>query len=465
MSLDQFVEFQIIVTNSGLTIDGFGLIGLVTHKNLFTNRTKLYSRTADMVTDGFASDSPEVNAAKRIFQQSPSPKKISLLRASGSAVIQKYEVGIASVKNSTVYTIDIEGEGFDAATVTITSGGSATNDAIATSLMNGINAIVDKTFTATLIGSSGTKTIQILGNAALAFFSVAIDSYTLLSIAQTHDDFDIAAELDEILKKDKTFYWVTTLYNSQDYVLAVADWVETNKKVYVVDVNESGSIEQLGGLGLGSDTPTDTLESLLLLSYTRTLYQWHQRPAAFMSAGLEGLLAPKNVGRWTAKGKTIIGVEPSTLDTDQTTNLLSRRANAYTSEGGKNVTWEGTVGNTTYAFLDVTVDLDWVAVNTVAACFGVSTSNDIVDYTDEDIAMYIGAIKGLVIQEALSTTHKIMAPGTPDDPNDPAPSITFPKVADIDPAVRALRELPDGLLSFRLAGAVHKVFVQATVSF
>ena len=462
MSLDQFVDFEIQVNNSGVTREGFGLIGILSHKNLFAARTKLYARTADMVTDGFAIDSPEVRSASRILQQQPSTKRVLVLRASDSAVIQKYELPVKDTRDDTDYIVTIEGEGFDKTVCTHDSGSGATATSIVDALVILLNAIVDKTFTATNVGD----VLTIIGDDVGDWFSVEIDSYDLLGIAQTHDDFDIAASLDAIIRKDRSWYWIDTSFNSQDYVLAVSAWVEENKRAYIVDVNESDSVEVLGGLALGSDTPTDTLESLCLLEQRRTLYQWHQRPAAKLSAGLMGLLAPKNTGRWTAKGKTVVGVEPANLDDNQVANLLSRRANSYTAEGGKIVTWEGTIANLEYGFLDVTVSLDWVSDATIKACFAVSTANDIVNFTDEDIAMYEAAIKGQVILEALSPSHKIMAPGSLVNPDtDPPPSISFPLVADIDPSVRALRELPDGQLTFRLAGAVHKVFVRATVSF
>ena len=461
MSLDQFVDFQILVNNSGLTKQGFGLIGVLTHKNHFSGRSKLYSRTADMITDGFGSDSPEVRCVSQILKQPTHPPRVLLIKAL-STVTMIYTIKVTSVLNTTDYKVTIGGEGFAQTTVTYTSDGSATNDEIVDGLLALLNAVVSKNFTCTTSGGSGSHVLVITGNASPNWFYATLDiaDTDLLAIAQTTLNNGIAAELDAIKSKDNTWYWIATLYNSQDYVLNVADWVETNKKLYFVDVNDSDAITTVLS---GAD---DTLAALLALSYTRTYYNYYPDQSYFFSAGLEGLLAPKNVGRWTAKGKTVIGVPAADLNDNHEANILARRGNSYTFEGGKSVTWEGQIANTTYGFIDVTVCLDYISDTTIQTCLEVETANDIVNYTDEDIAMYEGAIKGNVIQDALSPSHKIMAPGNPDDPaNDPAPSISFPRVADIDPSVRALRELPNGQLTFRLAGAVHKVFVVATVSF
>lgn len=461
MSVDQFVDFQILVNNSGLTKQGFGLIAVVTHKNLFPGRSKLYSRTADMITDGFASTSPEVRCVSQILKQPTHPPRVLLIKAT-SSVVMTYVITVGAVINNEAYPLTIGGEGFAETLCTYTSDGSATNDEIVNGWVALLNAVASKNYTAAATGSVGSKALTITSNASPNWFYVTVDPANTDNIvmANTTVGTGIDTELDAIKAKDNSWYWIATLYNSQSYVLLVADWVEANKKLYFVDVNDTHSISTVLS---GAD---DTLAALHGLSYTRTYYNYYDNQSFFFSAGLEGLLAPKNVGRWTAKGKTVIGVPAVNINDNHTANILARRGNSYTFEGGKNVTWEGQIANTSYGFVDVTINLDYISDTTIKTCLGVETANDIINYTDEDIAMVEGAIYSQVILDALSPSHKIMAPGNPDDPdNDPPPSIAFPRVADVDPSVRALRELPDGQLTFRLAGAVHKIFVVATVSF
>src|SRR5579859_4785343 len=177
-----------------------------------------------------------------------------------------------------------------------------------------------------------------------------------------------------------------------------------------------------------------------------------------------GLLAPKNPGRWTAAFKTLVGVPPVPLSPNQETNLEARRCGSYTSEGGRNITWDGEVANTTYGFLDVFVKLAFTINDLQSALFGVLVGNDVVGFTDDDLQKFVAAGKG-VIKRGVSDTYKIMAPGDPNNPDDPPPSFTVPRVTDIDPSARALREVPDCQLTFRLQGAAQKVFVTITASF
>ncbi len=551
MSQSAHINFTIQFNSSGITRLGFGLIGILSHRPaLFAGRSKLYTRTADAITDGFPADGPEVRAMTRIFGQSPRPPRVAILRADDSAVIQKYQIDV-TVADSSLYELDVQGEGFDDATISYTSGADAEQGQIHGALAIGLNAIVDKNFTATftplvyadqvftaaasteiftkaahtfqtgdgpfhvsnsggalptglvaatdywvividantfylatslanaIAGShlsistdgTGTQTISdtadtvrpadpitITGTAANDWFSIGTTEIDLIGIKQTHDDFDVATALGAIILKDNTWYWLETNFNSKSYVLAVAEWCEANAKTYICDVNETEACTVVVGDG------TDTLAALVALEYKRTMYCFHHRPAAMMSAGLEGELAPKAPGLWTAAYKGIIGVEASPLNETHMANLDARRATYYKQEFDRSFTWQGQVANPDYGFLDVTVSLDWVSDDFVKSLAGKFIGSDSIGYDDADFQILIAAGKGSIAR-AVSPAHKIMAPGDPNNPLDPPPSFTLPSVADIDPAVRALRNIPDGQLTFRLRSSAHSADVTATVSF
>lgn len=553
MSLDQFVNFQILVNNSGVQRAGFGLIGMLTYKTHFAGRSKLYGRTADMITDGFAATDIEVRAVTRILQQNPHYPNVLLLRGSNPPT-QVYVVDATAVDKAE-YDMTVVGEGFADTDISYVAGVGTTVALINDNLLTQLNAVSGKNYLAAfaplvvsplvvtadatsnlldhaahglhhgagpfqftnsggalpggiaaatnywvihttgmdadhfeiattlanaLAGTfvditdagTGTQTMSDTGatvdpsvpftvtaSAAGNWFGLDSHDVDLIANTQTYADPGIAADLDAISKKDSTWYYLDTLWNSKACVLGAASWVEANGKAYAPTVNDSGACTVAIG-----DTPTDAPAALFALEYKNTMYMYHDAPQSFLSEGLIGLLSPKNVGLWTAKGKTPTGVVPVPLTPEHQANLLARKCGSITFEAGRNVTWEGEVANPDYGFFDIKVSLDFVSDAVIKAGFGALVSLDKVAYTDEDIAVIQGAIEGVIL-DCVSSAHKIMAPGTPDDPTDPAPSIVFPKVADIDPSVRALRELPDGQLTFRMQGAVHKIFVTATVSF
>lgn len=553
MTIDRFINLTVQVNNSGVARFGFGVVGLLSHKNKFPQRSRLYKRTADMISDGYAADSVEVRMATALSNQSPHPPSWLVLRADDAAPTQQYTESAGTVADTTPYSIDVDGEGVTPSTATYTSGVGAIRAQIHAGLVTDLNAvtgknylaafaaapvIAPKTFTAdhttshlTTAGhgyltgdgpveltnsggalpaglllatdywmvrvdantfglatslanalasppvlasfsdnGTGTQTVSqdttlrpdspytVTGSAPGNWFSLAVENATLLNNAQTHTDPGTAAALAAIILQDNTWFWIVSAFNSKLVAEAIAGFAEPNGKAFVVDFVDTDAANTV--VSGAVDAPA----ALFGLGYKQTMYDYHNVPAAMMSPAFVGLLAPKNPGRWTAAFKTLVGVPPVNLTPAQETNLEARRCGSYTSEGGRNITWDGEVANTTYGFLDVFVKLAFVANDLSSALFGVLVGNDVVGFTDEDLQKFVAAGKG-VIKRGVSDQYKIMAPGDPNDPNDPPPTFTVPRVADIDPSARALRDVPDMQLTFRLQGAVQHADVTITATF
>ena len=452
MTIDQHVDVTIVVSNAGIARAGFGLAGHLSYKSLWPERLRLYNRLSDVIADGFVASSPEALFAAQQFAQSPHPTQVAILRGTLPPT-QRYSMSVASVLNNHLYELKVKGEGVTATTVSYTSDGTATDAEIAAGLVAALNAVVGNNYLAAGAASPFTATADAAGN----WFSIESVNPTEISIIQNHADPGIATDLAAIQLANPNWYALHTAFNSYAMVLAAAAWVEAETKEYIVSVNDSLSITAAPG---GSDI----LDDLAALNYKRTVGAYHPSPAQMFDAAWEGRLLPLNPGAWTAAYKTLSGVEATIFTATQIANLDGKRASYYKSEAGRSITWEGKVGSTTYGFLDVTVALDFVLDDIQKSVFGILVSLDKVAYTDEDIAIIRGAVEGAV-DRAKSDLYKIVAPGTPGDPNDPEPTVSFPKVADIDPSTRALRQLPDGVVNFRLQGAVHKVFIDLTVTF
>lgn len=279
-----------------------------------------------------------------------------------------------------------------------------------------------------------------------------------LAIAQTMADPGIATDLTNIYLADKDWYYLYMPWHSEAIVLATAAWIEaTPFKAYMADLVDT-SIESTAA------SSGDVADQLADLNYKRTHYTLRRKPNQMYGAGLAARLAPLPVGSWTAAYKTVVGSTADDFTATEEAHLEAKRCNYYKSEAGRSISWEGKVGNTDYGFLDVVVALDFVVDLIQKRVFGLKVALNKVAYTDEDIAQIAGVVEG-VLDLCKGDKHKIVAPGTPGSETDPPPSVSFPKVKDIDPSVRALRELPDGNVAFRIQGAVHKTFIDLTVSF
>lgn len=443
------VQLTLRVQNAGIARAGFGIAMIASHNATFPERTRSYGSYAEVVDDGFAADSPEALAAAALFGQSPHPTSIVIGRLA-SVVSQRYEVDTIAVRNSTDYDIEITGDDFDPVTVTYTSDASATDAEINTGIVAALNAVVGRNYLAVLNVTPGNA-FTVTAIASGDWFTLKVVDSTALSLTQTHVATGLADELAAIAAADSSWYWLVTLYNSAAYVLAAAAWVEANGKAYIASVAETAGINSAYTAGVS----TDTLSELADLGYKRTHYNYHPDP--FFGAALTGRLAPLKPGAWTAKFKTLSGIVATPLTSTQRNNLIARRANGYMTEMGRDITFEGTVGAEDYGFLDVVVGLDAFLDDLRKNVFGVQVALDKIAYTDEDIAIVEAAVR--------ASCTRYSSEERPVFRNDPAPTVSFPRVADISPSDRALRVLPDGRVHAELAGAVHRVELDIVITF
>jgi hypothetical protein len=298
----------------------------------------------------------------------------------------------------------------------------------------------------------------VTADAAGNWFSIEVVNTSVMQIEQTHVDPGIATDLAEIVIQDNDWYYLDTTYNSEAMVLAAAAAIEAMPfKMYMFDSNDS-PIENTAAPG------ADVGAQITALTYKRVLPAYHRKPNEMWAAGWMGVIAAMDVGKWTSAYKTVAGATPDKFSATQITNLDAKKVSYYKTEAGRNITWKGWIGNTSYAWFNTTVELDFVMDLIQKKAFGVLVAVAKVGYTDEDLAMLRGAIEG-AIDICKSDDHKIVAPGTPGDVDDPVPTVVVPKVKDIPAEERAAGNLPDVNVSFRLQGAVLTVDVDLTVSF
>lgn len=140
------VQVQIVVDNVGITRAGFGVPLIVSHNAGFADRVRFYTSSSAVLED-FDSDSPEYLAAVAFFSQTPKPPRIMIGRASG-LVTQRYVLDTISVNNSFEHELAVQGEGFDAETISYTSDSASSQSEIHAGLIAALNAVASKNYTA-----------------------------------------------------------------------------------------------------------------------------------------------------------------------------------------------------------------------------------------------------------------------------------------------------------------------------
>lgn len=320
------------------------------------------------------------------------------------------------------------------------------NDVIMAQLLQALNAVVGKNYTAVQSGSAGSQILTVTASAAANWFSIEVPRTADLGISQTHVDPGIAADLDACLNDNPGWYALCTLYNSSAYVLAAAAWVEANGKVYIPDLNESASVT------VSQSSGSDCLKALQTAAYSRTMGTYHPSPVNFMAAAWLGRVLPDDPGSETWNDKTLAGVNAVPLTTTNRKNLTDRSANSYQAVFvGFNKTFRGTCADG--EFFDTIRGLDFFVDDASKSIYTVIANSEKVPYEDTGIALIEGALRAAVKRSIAAT---IIAAGTD--------TYVVPLASSVSDSDRANRVLNGLQFAFRLSGAIQDVNVTGNVT-
>lgn len=439
MGLSNYVDITIKQDSVGLARRGFGVPAIISHSASWVEFTRVYKKASEVLAD-FASSSPEYLTAVALFKQTPKPKTIIIARAASNVTAIYRLTPITAVANQ-AYIVGCSGEGVTSETVTHTSVASPTIATICTGLAGVINAVTGKNFTAVATATY----VDITSNAANDWFALATDP-NLLKTEQTHADPGMVVDLTAIQLANSGWYVPLTHFNSNAYVLAVSGWVETQKKIYLFDVAESDAVNTPAG-------NSDTLDDISASNSGRSSGSWHPRPADFITASWAGRCLPEDPGGITWNSKQVVGPTPSELSSTQRANLKARSANFYEEVlDGVSIMTEGTTADGD--FIDIQRGMDWWDDDLGKSLFELQLAAGKIGMDDPGI-ITVGS--AMLASGDRAVTQKILKA-------DPAPAVSLPLAEDITPADRAARILRDLQISGEFRGAIHKMYVTASIS-
>lgn len=321
------------------------------------------------------------------------------------------------------------------------------NDVMIAQVVDRLNSVVGNNYVAAQSAGAGdTDTATITADAAGDWFSIAPGNPGVLEVVQTHADPGVATDLANIALEDDDWYFLITFFNSNAYVLAAAEWIETQKKQYLVDLNESDTVTAVV-------TSSDTADDLHTLGYARTSTWYHTSPADMLAAAICGRVSPIDPGGETWALKNLSGVTPvSPFTSTHRTNLSNKKGNSYRTIGGSGRTFDGYTVDGDY--IDVQRGLDWLENDMQVAVFNAISGADKIPFTDPGIAVIENEVRASLTR---AVRAGVLAAS-------PAPVVTVPAAADVDSTNKAARILPDVNFSATLAGAIHKTTINGTVS-
>jgi hypothetical protein len=264
-----------------------------------------------------------------------------------------------------------------------------------------------------------------------------------LRIEDVTTDPGIATDLDAIEAEDADWYGLCLDSNSQAEGLAAQTWVSTRDKILALNTPDDSTLDSDAGSFGVDHAAADTDNSALMFS-----------GSVLSAAGAAwlGRMLPYDPGAatWAFKRLATVVVDP--LTTAQIALLDGDTVNHYTDVGGLPVTRSGRASSG--EFIDITVTIHALKARIQEEVFAAIANLPKLEYTNKHVNMVLGIIRGVLRQ--------FQGTGALDASVEPL--VEAPRVEDVSAVDRAGRLLPDVTFQARLAGAIHSIEIQGTLT-
>lgn len=265
---------------------------------------------------------------------------------------------------------------------------------------------------------------------------------------QITDDADVEVAVNAIQDYDNDWYFLMSSDHSKESIETLANWVQAQKKLYITSFSGEEAKDAM--------TETDPGFVLNDQNMDRTVILWSaDADSEIPEAAITGLQAPKSPGSTTWKFRQVSGVTPSKLTPNEELVLKGDRFeegkgyNTYTNTAGRAIFAEGrTVGG---EFIDVMRFADWLEARMRERIFLTLVNSEKIPYTDAGFAIIEGRIRS-VLEDGVRV-------GGID-----TYTITVPDPLDRSQNERANRVASGFKFTARLAGAIHFVDIEGTLT-
>jgi phage tail sheath gpL-like len=413
------------------------------------NEVRSYSNLGQVAAD-FGDHQFPYHAAAQIFAQPNCPKKIKVALLPTPATGQAIAVDVTACPSGTNLTGSLISPHGSSSVVLASFG--ANHAALAANLNTSINTFLASGISASVAGNVVTTAGQNDGQMWHLSFQDAQGNYTEgLSIMDKTDDWAYDDQLTNIKDIDNDWYCVIVDNNSPKNISKIAAWCASDgRKISVFSPQVT----------VPSDwTSADfaaVADHTALLENDRAVIVYTKRTRLYpLDAALFGNVAyTKGEATWAFKNLRAIGADVWTQTEADACVDAVRAGNIYVSQDGTAITFEGKA--TSGQFADITVSIDRIIAELEARLRAAIRQSPKIPFTNAGI----GALGG-VAQGAL---NRFVKSGILDGEEEYAPVVTVPDLADLDAADIAARRLNDLTFTARLAGAIHAVTINGTIS-
>lgn len=444
-SLDDIVLVNITLESAAITEAGFGVPLILDKHTKFAALAKSYTSLTAMVTDGFGVTDAAYVAAGAIFSQSPRVESLVVGKRTSSTT-QRWEIYVLTVSNLTVYSGTLGLLGTTLEPWTFTSDASATAAEIRAGIVAAINALAGiANFTAT----DQTTHVRVDADAVdthLVLTSLTSNLGSLLNTPNVAIVADYTAVEAYCATAGLDYYAVMSTSRGVPEIVALAPQIEAERKLLCIATQD---------YDIPTAVTTDIASVLQLANRFRTALIYNRAGSGiydFADGAFLGKNLPSLPGSETWKFKTLVGITSDGLSDSEFTFIKNKNANYYTVFAGIAITGEGKVAKGD--FIDTVRFIDFVHARMQERIFARLAAVKKVPFTDLGVAIIENEVRGVL---ALGVSQGGFAA-------DPAPTVTVPLVKNVSLVDKSNRFLPDVKFSATLAGAIHSMRIDGTVS-
>jgi hypothetical protein len=453
MSLDQIVTITIDRNTTMPTAVGFGtplLLGSFP-SSVFPERVRTFSSLQDLLDVGLKSFDPVYIMASDLLAQNPTVTEFKVGRRTHYPT-QTITLTPTDFTVGKVYTVTVRGHNnatwasrvatTNTATYTVVGGDTATTvcNGLRTSFGTQTGDFSD-TGTATLILTALNTHATVDGEV----FGVETSSGFTISDGTTNPA--IETDLAEINAEDPDWYGLCIDSNSSAEIQAAASWVQTNKKIFVCQTQDT----YVASSSAAADT-TSIAYLLRTQSYDRTMLFYHKNNRDYVSAAMLGRALPEDAGSITYAYKQLASITSQILSTSEQTNLRDKDVNFINTVAGVAVTRWGTSIEGEY--VDVVNGSDWLAARIQERVYALLIQNDKLPFTDAGIQ----AVRSEILAQLQQGIARNFIAA------DPEPTCTVPRASEVAVADKAARLLTGVTFRATLAGAIHKTTIEGELN-
>jgi len=436
MSIEDIVTVNITAQTSTVSRAGFGVPLIATYHTVFAGRSQAFADLTEMVDAGFAVGEVTYRAAAAAFAQEPRPSSVKIGRRA-LPMTQSLTFTPTDVTEGLVYTMAFVRPDGTTASASYTV---AALDAVADIIDGLLIAIAAISPALAMTATDNTTDFDLDADNPGELFDVVVSRE--LEVKDNTTDPGIATDLAAIRAADGDWYGLALDSNSSAEVVAAAAWAETETVLFGANTSDADAKSAL---------TTDVMSILQLAAYARTFVIWSGSVLSNAGAAWLGKQLPTDPGTTTWAFKTLAGLTVDSLTSAERAFIEGKNGNTYTRVAGRNITRQGVTA--AGEFIDVTRYVDFLDARIGERVFLLMVNLPKIPYTDASVDLF----RSEILAQLTSGIPQAIA-------DDPAPTCTAPLVANVATADRAGRILPDIKFTARIAGSIHKVQINGTLT-